>query len=58
MRLFIDDGSKDGSFSIIEKFTRDYPQVKCIRFKRRFGQTAAIMAGIDHAKWEYIIPNQ
>ena len=56
MRLFIDDGSKDGSFSIIEKFTRDYPQVKCIRFKRRFGQTAAIMAGIDHAQGEYIIP--
>ena len=54
--LFIDDGSKDGSFSIIEKFTRDYPQVKCIRFKRRFGQTAAIMAGIDHAQGEYIIP--
>jgi len=54
--LFIDDGSTDGSFTVIEKLTQQYAHVKCARFKRRFGQTAAIMAGIDLAQGEYIIP--
>lgn len=53
--LLVDDGSVDGSFATIEKLTVDYVQVKCIRFKRRFGQTAAIMAGIDHAEGEFIV---
>lgn len=54
--LLIDDGSNDGSFDIIEKLAQQYKHIKCIRFKRRFGQTAAIMAGIDLAQGEFIIP--
>ena len=53
--LFVDDGSTDGSFNVLEEFARRYPEVKCICFKRKFGQTAAIMAGIDYARGEYII---
>ena len=54
--IFIDDGSTDKSFSILKDFKRDTPNMKIIRFKKNFGQTAALTAGIDHAKGKLIIP--
>ena len=53
--LAIDDGSRDGSFAALEREQRDRPELKLIRFRRNFGQTAAIMAGIDHAQGEVIV---
>lgn len=54
--LFVNDGSNDGSAEILDGLARQDPQVKVIHFRRNFGQTAAMMAGFDHASGEIIIP--
>ncbi len=53
--IFVDDGSTDRSFRILEKFSHENPQVKIIKFRRNFGQTAAISAGFEEAKGEIVI---
>lgn len=53
--IFIDDGSSDRSASLLIAIAEQDPQVKFIRFRRNFGQTAALAAGFDHAAGEVII---
>jgi len=54
--VFVDDGSRDDSLSILEKFAEDDPEhIVVVAFRRNFGQTAAIAAGIDHADGEIIV---
>lgn len=54
--IFVDDGSRDGSVSVLRSlFARDPLHVRVIEFRRNFGQTAAIAAGIDHARGDVII---
>ncbi|MBI5934911.1 MAG: glycosyltransferase family 2 protein [Chloroflexi bacterium] len=54
--IFVDDGSRDGTVSVLQSlFTRDPLHVRVIEFRRNFGQTAAIAAGIDHARGDIII---
>jgi glycosyltransferase involved in cell wall biosynthesis len=54
--VLVDDGSKDGSFTKLEEIYEKDPQhVRVIGLRRNFGQTAAIAAGIDHAKGEIIV---
>ncbi|PKO05681.1 MAG: glycosyltransferase [Chloroflexi bacterium HGW-Chloroflexi-3] len=54
--ILVDDGSKDGSFTKLEEIVEKDPQhVRVIGLRRNFGQTAAIAAGIDHAKGEIIV---
>ena len=54
--LLVDDGSKDGSFAELERIQATDPQhVRVISFRRNFGQTAAIAAGIDYARGEVIV---
>lgn len=53
--IFIDDGSTDRSFELLKEFSSKNPAVKVIRFRRRFGQTAALVAGIDHAQGDIIV---
>jgi len=45
--LAVDDGSQDGSFSELQTGATKYPELKVVRFRRNYGQTAAMMAGID-----------
>src|SRR6266498_208457 len=45
--LFVDDGSGDGSFAVLEELAAADPTVKVVRLRRNFGQTAALQAGID-----------
>jgi glycosyltransferase involved in cell wall biosynthesis len=52
----IDDGSTDRSAAVILRIAEQDPNVRFIRFARNFGQTAAILAGIDHATGEVLIP--
>ena len=47
--IFVDDGSTDGSWSVIEKLVHDDPAVQGIRFRRNFGKAAALSAGFDAA---------
>ena len=53
--LAIDDGSHDGTFDLLEVETLTRPELRVIRFRRNYGQTAAMMAGIDHAAGEILI---
>lgn len=53
--LFVDDGSSDGSVANLHQiFRKDPDHVVVIEFRRNFGQTTAILAGIDHAKGDVI----
>ena len=54
--ILIDDGSTDGSGEVMEKLAAKDDRVKVVRFRRNFGQTAAMMAGFDFARGEVIIP--
>lgn len=54
--IFINDGSSDGSWQILDQLAEGHRQVKIIHFKRNFGQTAALMAGIDFARGDVLIP--
>jgi len=53
--VFVDDGSTDDSFSILNDFHRLDPRVRVIRFRRNFGQTSALSAGFVHARGRVII---
>lgn len=54
--LFINDGSQDGSEETLDALASEHSEVKVLHFRRNFGQTAAMMAGFDHARGEIIIP--
>lgn len=52
--IFVDDGSKDKTVSILEEAGKDDPHLKIIQFRRNFGQTAAMAAGFEHSKYEIV----
>jgi dolichol-phosphate mannosyltransferase len=54
--IFINDGSIDKSQLVIEKLLIDLPKFKLINFRRNYGQTSAMMAGIDYSSGRIIIP--
>lgn len=47
--IFVDDGSTDGSFAVLARLQKADARLRVIRFRRNFGQTAALAAGFDHA---------
>jgi glycosyltransferase involved in cell wall biosynthesis len=53
--LAIDDGSTDDGFEILAGLQRIDPHLRVIRFRRKFGQTAAFAAGFDHARGRIIV---
>src|SRR6266545_3566379 len=54
--IFIDDGSMDKSFDVLRSLVEKDPEhVRVVAFRRNFGQTAAITAGIDYAHGEIIV---
>lgn len=53
--VMVDDGSRDKSFEKIEALAKEGRPVVAVQFKRNFGQTAALAAGIDQAKGDIII---
>jgi glycosyltransferase involved in cell wall biosynthesis len=54
--VFIDDGSKDRTFALLDEIYAADERVHVIRLKRNFGQAAALAAGFDFARGEIIIP--
>jgi len=54
--LYVDDGSRDGSFALLDEISQRDERVKVIRFRRNYGQTAAMAAGLDAARGRVIIP--
>lgn len=53
--IYVDDGSRDGSFTVLTTLHAENPRIKVIRFRRNFGQTAGMAAGFDHASGDVII---
>ncbi len=53
--LFVDDGSKDQTWIVIEKMAREQSNVVGIHFSRNFGKEAAIYAGLAHAKGDCVV---
>jgi glycosyltransferase involved in cell wall biosynthesis len=53
--LYIDDGSRDGSTEKIAELALNDPHVRAVSFRRNFGQTAAVQAGIDNSRGEILI---
>ncbi len=54
--VMVDDGSSDGSYSLLARLAAGDSCLKVIRFRRNFGQTAAMSAGFDFAGGDIIIP--
>jgi dolichol-phosphate mannosyltransferase len=54
--IYVDDGSKDGSYEILREIASADPRAKVVRFRRNYGQTAAMAAGIRAARGEILIP--
>lgn len=50
--LYVDDGSTDGTLGELRRM--DHPRLKVIELKKNYGQSLALMAGIDHAEGEFI----
>ncbi|HON77263.1 MAG TPA: glycosyltransferase family 2 protein [Spirochaetota bacterium] len=53
--IFVDDGSTDNSVMILKKIAKKDTRIKIIQFRRNFGQTAAMAAGINHSSGDIII---
>src|SRR5438874_3877231 len=54
--IYIDDGSRDGSLSILRELAERDARVRVVSLKRNYGQTAAMAAGIDAAQGDVLIP--
>lgn len=52
--VLVDDGSRDKTFSILEAHAKSDPALTIVKFRRNFGQTAAMQAGFDHARGDVI----
>ena len=53
--ILVNDGSTDASLSVMRAFGATHPEVKVVDFRRNYGQTAALMAGIDHATNDVVV---
>ncbi|MBF0444360.1 MAG: glycosyltransferase family 2 protein [Magnetococcales bacterium] len=54
--IMVDDGSTDGSQAKLAQIAKNDPTFKVVNFLRNYGQTAALMAGIEKASGEILIP--
>jgi undecaprenyl-phosphate 4-deoxy-4-formamido-L-arabinose transferase len=53
--IFVDDGSTDGTFALLERIHRGDPRVRAVRFKRNFGQHPAMHAGLSRARGDVVV---
>jgi glycosyltransferase involved in cell wall biosynthesis len=53
--VFVDDGSKDDTLSLAVELARNDPRLRVVKFRRNFGQTPAMAAGIEHARGEILV---
>jgi len=54
--ILVNDGSTDGSREALDVAARSHSQISVIHLRRNFGQTAAMMAGLDAAVGDIIVP--
>ncbi|MFA5054956.1 MAG: glycosyltransferase family 2 protein [Dehalococcoidia bacterium] len=53
--IFVDDGSTDGTYSALKEMRGRDGRVKIVKFKKNFGQSAAMAAGFEHAKGGIVV---
>jgi len=53
--VFVDDGSHDQTFPLLQEIAAIDSRVVVVKLSRNFGQTSALAAGFDHARGEYVI---
>jgi glycosyltransferase involved in cell wall biosynthesis len=53
--VFVDDGSSDRTFPLLQQIAHVDSRVTVIKLRRNFGQTSALAAGFDHARGDYVI---
>ncbi|QHN03947.1 glycosyltransferase family 2 protein [Granulicella sp. WH15] len=53
--VFVDDGSRDRTYRLLEEIAAVDSRVLVIKLRRNFGQTSALAAGFDHAQGEFIL---
>jgi glycosyltransferase involved in cell wall biosynthesis len=53
--VFVDDGSRDATAARAEQIARRDRRVRFVKFRRNYGQTAAMAAGIEHARGEILV---
>ncbi len=53
--ILVNDGSKDGSWQVIQKLAQDTSQVRGINLMRNYGQHNALLAGIREARYEVVV---
>jgi glycosyltransferase involved in cell wall biosynthesis len=53
--IFVDDGSSDRTFEILKAIHARHPQLKVVKFRCNFGQSAAMAAGFEQAKGRIVI---
>jgi len=53
--VFVDDGSRDRTYRLLEEIAAVDSRVLVIKLRRNFGQTSALAAGFDHAQGDYIL---
>lgn len=54
--VFVNDGSTDGSAEKLDAIAGGEPRCKVVHFRRNFGQTAAMMAGLDYSSGDIVVP--
>ena len=53
--IFVDDGSCDNTFSILEQLHQKNPRVRVVRFRKNYGQTAAMAAGFRASRGTIVV---
>ncbi|PIQ29306.1 MAG: glycosyltransferase [Bacteroidetes bacterium CG18_big_fil_WC_8_21_14_2_50_41_14] len=53
--IYVDDGSGDGSWAVVEQLASQHPEIKAIRFRRNYGKSAALNEGFKAAMGEVVI---
>lgn len=53
--IFVDDGSKDGSWKVVEELNRAYGEIRGIKFQRNYGKSAALQKGFELAQGRVVI---
>ncbi len=53
--IFVNDGSKDNSLTVIKTLVQQFPQIKYIDFSKNFGHQLAVFAGLEHASGNAIV---
>ena len=53
--IFVDDGSLDRTYRLLEEITAVDSRVMVVKLRRNFGQTCALAAGFDHAQGDFIL---